>query len=237
MKQIIFTILTAFVVHIATAQKVINDPNVEVRNVPVFTRIEISNAFDVIITQGDKEGVAVSSNIEGDNKNIHTQVENGKLRISYKNESKKWYKNHNLKAYISVKNIEAIGGSGASKITIDGTLAAPSMEIKLSGATDMKGKLAISNLLDLQLSGASDVTFTGAAGSIKINASGASDVKAFELTAAECNVNASGACNIRISVEKEMSADLSGASNLQYRGNAMIRNVKTSGASNISKKS
>lgn len=237
MKQFICILIAACMSVAASAQKVINDPNAEARNVGSFNKIDISSAFEVIITQGNSEGVVVSSNIEGDNQNIQTSVENGKLRVGYRNQGKKWYRNQNLKAYISVKNLEYLGGSGASKITIDGTLASPNLEIDLSGATDLKGGLAVNNQLKLELSGASDVTLTGAAGAISIRASGASDVKAFELTAGECNIDASGACTVRISVEKEMSADLSGASNVQYKGNAMIRNIKTSGASNISRKS
>lgn len=237
MKYFFFTMLAACLAIASQAQKVINDPNAEVRPVGSFTKLDISSAFDVVITQSNQESLAVSSNIEGDNQNIITSVENGKLRIGYKNRDRKWYKNHNLKAYISVKNLESFEGSGASKITIEGSLAAQNLEIRLSGATDLKGALAVREKLSLDLSGASDVTLTGAAGSIDIDASGASDIKAFELMAGDCNIDASGACSIRISVEKEMSADLSGASTVQYKGNAMIRNIKTSGASNISRKS
>lgn len=237
MKQFLCAMLAVCLGVAAQAQKVINDPNVEARQVGSFTKIDISSAFDVVITQGNSEGVAVSSNIAADNENIYTKVENGKLKIGYRNNGKKWYKNHNLKAYISVKNIEAIEGSGASKIHIEGSLAAQNLAIQLSGATDLKGALAVNQNLDLHLSGASDVTLTGAVGSLKIDASGASDIKAFDLMAGNCSVDASGACSIRISVEKEMSADLSGASTVQYKGNAMIREIKTSGASNISRKS
>lgn len=237
MKHILLTVLTAFVVFSATAQKVINDPNVELRQVGSFTQLDVSSAFEVIITQANEESVAVSSNISDDNKNIVTQVKNGKLKISYDNGGRRWVKNQKLRAYISVKNLEAIYGSGASRITIEGSLAAQSLLLKLSGATDMRGKLEVKDVLKMDLSGASDVTLTGAVGMLDIDASGASDVKAFEMVASTCKIDASGACNIRISVEKEMSAQLSGASNVQYKGNAMINNIKTSGASNISRKS
>lgn len=237
MKQLLTTILAATLMFTASAQKVINDPNVEVRSVGSFTALDVSNAFEVIITQGNEETVAVSSNIEGDNKNIITETKNGRLKISYQQQGKRWYKNHRLKAYVSVKNIEGIKGSGATKFIIEGTLAATKLNIDLSGATDMKGKVTVNQELQLNLSGASDVTLTGAAGSIAIDASGASDVKAFDLTAGNCTIKASGACNIRISAEKEISAQLSGASNVQYQGSAMIRDIKTSGASNISRKS
>ena len=237
MKRFFTTILSAFLLFSASAQKVVNDPHVEPRTVAAFNSIEVSGAFEVWITQGNSEGLAVSSNAEGDNKNIVAEVKGGKLTIRYQSEGKKWFKNHKLRAYVAVKNLTAIRGSGATKFNIEGTLAALNLDIDLKGATDLKGKLTVNEKLKLELSGASDVTLTGAAGSLEIDASGASDVKAFELTAGSCNIDASGACNIRISAEKELSVELSGASNVQYQGAAMIRNIKTSGASNISKKS
>jgi hypothetical protein len=78
---------------------------------------------------------------------------------------------------------------------------------------------------------------TGSAHSVTINASGASDVKAYNFTTTTCNVDASGASGVRITVDKELSAKLSGASNVSYKGAAMIRDIKTSGASSISRKS
>jgi exosome complex RNA-binding protein Rrp42 (RNase PH superfamily) len=47
------------------AQKVINDPNAEVRSVSGFHAIQVSNSFQVYITQGNEEALAVSSNHEG----------------------------------------------------------------------------------------------------------------------------------------------------------------------------
>ncbi|MER3463239.1 MAG: DUF2807 domain-containing protein, partial [Chitinophagaceae bacterium] len=74
-------------------------------------------------------------------------------------------------------------------------------------------------------------------GEVSINAHGASDVKGYDFNTSTCKVDASGASSIKISVEKELEVSLSGASSVNYKGNAVIRNVKTSGASSVSKKS
>lgn len=229
-----------FAVLLATAgqaQKTVYDANAEPRTVTSFHAITISNAFDVIITQGSEESLAVSAATKEDLERIETKVENGVLKIRY-DENKKWWKgNKKLKAYIALKNLDALHVSGACEIKIDGSLRTPSLDLHLSGASDLSGELNVEGQLTANLSGASDMDVTGSARSVEIDASGASDVKAYNFTTNTCSVDASGASGVRITVDKELSAKLSGASNVSYKGAALIRDIKTSGASSISRKS
>ena len=220
-----------------SAQKVVNDPNAEVRNVSSFHAVYVSNSFDVIITQGSQESLAVSANDKEDIADIKTYVENGVLKILFDKKDKWWPKNRKLKAYIAVKNLDEIRGSGSSDFKIEGSLTAPALKLHFSGASDLDGKLLVSGRLDIHLSGASDVEISGSANEVNIDASGASDVKAFDFKTTNCLVDASGASSVHITVDKELSAKLSGASSVQYKGTAMIKDIKTSGASSISRKS
>lgn len=229
-------VLTAFSLA-ATAQKTVNDPNAEVRSVSSFHAINVSNSFDVIITQGSQESLAVSASDKEDVANIKTYVENGVLKILYDKKDKWWPKNRKLKAYIAVKNLDEIRGSGSSDFKIEGALTASDLKLHFSGASDLDGKLVVSGHLDIHLSGASDLEINGSAAQVSIDASGASDIKAFDFKTTNCVVDASGASSVHITVDKELSAKLSGASSVQYKGTAMIKDIKTSGASSISRKS
>ena len=62
-------------------------------------------------------------------------------------------------------------------------------------------------------------------------------IKGFDLAVDYCDAHASGASTINITVNKELSAHASGASDVHYKGNGLIREIKTSGASNVSKRS
>ncbi|MCU7550001.1 DUF2807 domain-containing protein [Chitinophagaceae bacterium LB-8] len=235
MKKFIAALFLYFIVFIAAAQKTINDPNAEVRNVASFHGIHLSDAFDVILTQGNEERVVVSANDKKFVPYITTEVVNGILRIDVKNEKGSWMKNRKLKAYISVKSLDELKAGGASDINIEGTLSVSKLKLSLSGASDLSGKLMVNGALDTDLSGASDLKIDGSAGEFNLDASGASNVKAYDFTVRTCNIKASGACNVRITVEKELSANLSGASNIYYKGAGMIKDIKTSGSSNISR--
>lgn len=231
MKKITVLMFGLLSVLLAAAQT-INDPNAEVREAKGFHGINVSHAFDVYLSQGD-EAVAVSSTDIDFRSRIKVEVKNGILFISLDNQGKNWSKgNKHLKAYVSYKKLDKINVSGACDVYINGSLKADELKVDLSGASDLKGKLDVKTL-DVDISGASDMTVTGTANQLKIDASGASNFKGQDLSVDYCNVDASGASDVKITVNKELSANVSGASDLRYKGEGLIRDIRTSGAGSV----
>ena len=91
--------------------------------------------------------------------------------------------------------------------------------------------------MSFDISGASDATISGNAAELNVEASGASDFKGFDMTVNYCNAEASGASSVNITVNKELSAKASGASSVRFKGEGLIRDIKTSGSSNVTRKS
>lgn len=212
----------------------INDPNAEVREAKNFHGISVSSAFDVYLSQGSDEGVAVSAANTKDREMITVEVKDGVLHIGL-DKGWKWNGgNKKLKAYISFKQIDKLIVSGACDVFISGVLKADALSINQSGASDVKGKLEVGKL-SVDLSGASDMTVTGTATQLSVEASGASDFKGFDLVTDICDARASGASDIRVTVNKELSAQASGASDVKYKGGGVIRDIKSSGSSSVSK--
>lgn len=235
MRKTILFLAAVFVIGTAGAQQ-INDPNVEVRKVSGYNAIRVSNAIDLYLTQSDEEVVAVSADRTQYRDHIKTVVEDGVLKISYSNTGDGFKMgNRKLKAYVSVKDIIKLQASGASDVVIAGSLKGERLSIELNGASDLKGDLEF-EVLDVKLNGASDATVTGRVVNFKIDANGASDLKGYELETDNCIAEASGASDIKITVNKELSAKASGASGVHYKGSGVIIDVKTSGASSISKR-
>jgi hypothetical protein len=46
-----------------------------------------------------------------------------------------------------------------------------------------------------------------------------------------------GASSVNITVNKELNANASGASSVRFKGEGLIRDIKTSGSSNVTRKS
>jgi len=218
------------------AQATIKDENAEVREAKNFTRVRLGSAFDVYLTQSNEESVAVSASDKKYMEDIRVEVKNGTLEVDYKPKNGRWNTgNRKLKAYISFKQLESINAGGACDVSIVGVWKAEAARIDLSGASDMKGKLEVKNLT-LQISGASDLKLSGTTSKLDIDASGASKFKGYDLTTDYCNAEASGASDIQIMVNKELSVHASGASDINYKGEGLIRDVKTSGASSVQRR-
>ena len=222
------------------AQKTINDPHAEPRNLSGFHAIRISNAFDVYISQGNEDAVAISASKPEYKARIITKVENGVLIIRF-DDDKNFWKGWNsdkqkLKAYISIKKIDRLSVSGACDVFFEEGISAEQLDVSLSGASDLKGKIDAKKL-SFDISGASDATISGNAAELSVDASGASDFKGFDLVTNFCTAEASGASSVNITVNKELNAQASGASSVRFKGEGLIRNIKTSGSSNVTRKS
>lgn len=220
-------------------QTVINDPNAVVRDVRGYHGISVSSAIDVYLSAGNQETVAVSAADIKWRDRIRTEVKDGILTIWLDNES--WMhrqeKNRKLRVYVSFTKLDKVSGAGATNIYVDGVIESSNLDISLVGASDFKGAIKV-GALKLNLSGASDARIVGSVdGVTTVNSSGASDLKGYDLVTDTCNAHATGASDIRITVNKELNVHATGASGIYYKGAAVIKELHSSGASSISKKS
>ncbi len=240
MKKLIL-ILPVLLLCMAAFSQQINDPNAEMREAKNFHAIKVSNAFDVYLTQGNEEAVAVSAYDEEAKKHIRVEVDGGVLIVSFDADKKfwkQWKGNKKLKAYISFINIDKLVVSGACDVNFLGPVKSENLAVHLSGASDLKSEsMVIENLLDIEMDGASDIELTGSAAQLKANLSGACEFKGYDLVTDYCDIKASGASGVKITVNKELSANVSGASDISYKGAGLIRDFKSTGASSIKKRS
>ena len=102
-----------------------------------------------------------------------------------------------------------------------------------SGACDVAVTGANSELTALEASGASNIKVTGATTSYELNASGASNVNARDLIAADIQLDVSGASSADVSATGTVIGSVSGASSLDVYGDPSSVLVDSSGASSV----
>jgi len=238
MKKVILSILLI----VATfgsifAQKIINDGNAEKRSVGSFHGVEVGGGIDLYISQGD-EAVAVSASEVKHRDRIRTEVKNGILKIwyDYKNGFHLETGTKKMKAYVSFKELDWLSGSGGSDVWVDGTIRVNKLGMEVSGGSDFHGKVEVKEL-KIEASGGSDVDISGTATTLKVGASGGSDFKGYGLSTDICDIEASGGSDVYITVNKEMTADASGGSDIRYKGAGLIREIKSSVSSDIKRAS
>jgi hypothetical protein len=237
MNKIIFSAAFLFISVFSFAQnsKVINDKNAEVRNAKGFHAIKVSHGIDLYLTQGD-EAVAVSASDIKTRNRIITEVENGVLKIYIENKGMHWDGDlRKMKAYVSIKTLDGLDASGGSDVFTESTIKGDKLSIGLSGGSDLKAKLEFHDL-SLDQSGGSDVDISGSVVNLKIDASGGSDFKGYDFVTDNCDIEASGGSDAQLTVNKELKANASGGSDIYYKGSGVIKEMKSSGSSSISKR-
>jgi hypothetical protein len=214
-------------------EKVIYDPNVIKRAIGSFQAITVSDGIDLYLSQGGEEVLAVSANEISHRDRIKTVVENGVLKI-YLEKGWNW-KFKKLRAYVSVKEISNLRASGGSDIVVKDSLRSDKLNIVLSGGSDFSGRVT-ANFLTVEQSGGSDMNIKGNVVNAKVGASGGSDFRGYELIAENAILQTSGGSDASITVIKEMAATASGGSDVNYKGNPVVKYRSASGGGSISKK-
>jgi hypothetical protein len=184
---------------------------VEKRNVPAFTSVDLSGAFEVEIT-AQKD---LSVELEGDDNIlplIKTEVKNGVLTVG---NSESISTKSKLRLKISVPTLDGISASGASDIVASGVK---------------------SDNFRIDTSGASNLQISGETKALEVEMSGAGEVDAKDFRAQKVNITSSGAAHADVYASEELTASVSGAGNVNYYGDPKVFNEDRSGAGTITKR-
>ena len=200
----------------------------QTRQVGDFTGIKAGDAFNIVISQSDVNGVKVDApdNMQGQ---IKTEVKDGILCISV-DENVKGDKD--VKILISVKGLSSLEISGSADVKTDKVLICDKLNIKSSGAGDVTLEVK-ANEIKTDISGAGDVHLKGSVAVLTADVSGAGDLKASNMEADKAKIKVSGAGDAKVNVKQTLDADVSGAGSIIYKGNPAERNVVISGAGSV----
>ena len=190
-----------------------------------FTRINVSSAFEVEITQSSSYSISIT----GDNDKIEVTKVGDRLNIRIKPNSGSL---RTPKAEITMPDITSLALSGASKGTIHGFSFTHEFSLSLSGASKLTGDLDAGDVT-FALSGASTVELQGLASDMAVTAGGDSHVKLSGFEVDNADVMFSGASDGTVKVDGRPDANLSGASKLTVDGNPTMGDINISGGSTI----
>jgi len=236
MKKIFAYILLAGLGYSLHAQKTINDPNAQKRNVSGYHGVAVSGDIELFLTQGNEESVAVSANEVKYRDKIITEVKNGILQIHLENKNGlhiDWGpSSRKLRAYVSVKDIDELSTSGSGKVHIEGTLKSPELDLSSSGSGNVNGDVAVTELA-ISTSGSANIDLSGKSEKTDIHVSGSGNIRGYELVNETCKISISGSGNVRTSVNKEVTAHISGSGNVSIKGNGVVKDFTSSGSGKI----
>ncbi len=202
------------------------------RNVSDFRNVEVGGAIDVYLKQDSSTSVKIETD---DNllEYIEVQTEGSTLRI-HTSRGVNLRASDKIKVYVSNRSFEDLEAGGACNFYSENQLTSnESIRVTLSGASE--GKLELdAPRVSVDISGASNISLRGKTRDFEAGASGASEIKSFDLLSENANVQLSGASGAEIYASVKIEGSVSGASNVRYKGNATT-SISSSGASGVNK--
>ena len=147
----------------------------QTRTVSSFNGIEVSGAFKIFLKQGTREEVVVETD-ENIQSLVRTEVFGSTLQIEIK---KPVSHLTTAKVSITVKDLRKIELSGAVDVFTEGSIQSPELRLESSGASDSRLDVQVKKL-EIICSGAGNMKLSGSAADVRMDLSGASDIKAFD---------------------------------------------------------
>ena len=230
MKKLIFSgmalLLTVSMAFNSSAQTV-------TRNVSGYTGVSCGGPFNVFIKIDGTESIKldVDANVVND---IKTEVENGVLKVEFKDHWKNHRNIQRANIYITAKTLRYLGNSGSGNTTVDGVMSAQNARVALSGSGNIKTAVK-SSTLDLSLSGSGSIDIKGSASTADIHIAGSGEVNGKDLKTQTVEASISGSGSVNIIADKTVSASIAGSGSVLYSGNATTGNTHYAGSGRVSK--
>ncbi|MBI3139560.1 MAG: DUF2807 domain-containing protein [Sphingobacteriales bacterium] len=205
----------------------------ESRTVDAFNGVRVSGAIDIYVRQDSVRSVRVEAD-----ENLQQYVEvgtDGNMLEIHPRSGVNLRPTRSIRVYVGGPDLSRFNASGACDIISENKITSPgNLKVSLSGACDTKLEINAPDV-EVSVSGAGSVTLKGETRNLRVDGSGSTDIKCFDLMAENVNVDISGAGNAEVFASVKLDVDVSGAADVRYKGNATV-NQRISGAGTVRKK-
>ena len=223
LKTSLASALLMFALVAGLSAKVVGSGNVvsETRSVSGFHGVELSSSGEVIVTQGDTEGVVIEAE---DNllPIIETKVtEGGVLHLGFKPNQEVHYTKR-LVFKVAVKTLDSLVLAGSGKIESK-ALTTDHFTIDLVGSGDLTVGQLETDALKVNLAGTGDVKLSGKATHQSVNLAGSGGYLAADLKTGAATVSLAGAGDCELAASETLDVDISGSGDVSYRGKPTVK--------------
>ncbi len=193
-----------------------------------FTGIKAGDELHIQLIQSDTTLLQINAP-ENIQPQIKTEIKDGILSLSTEGRMKN---NQDIMITITVKSLNSLQIFGAANIKSENKLSCDNIAITSEGIGDIDLNITATDI-KLNNSGASNIKLRGSAHLLDAVISGSGDLKATNLEANKIIVKVSGSGNAQINVSQSLNADVSGSGSIIYKGKPIDRTVNISGAGSV----
>ena len=192
-----------------------------------FDEVSISGVFDARINRGNHYSVELIGPSD-EKRKYRVSQEGNTLVIEYDDDSKVKFKNpitfEKMRMNITMPELKGVDLKGAGKTRLR-NFNSEDLQLEVTGAIEVTGELKARNI-SLDLSGACELNLSGNATTMDAKVQGASRLKAYDFTTRYAAVEVNGASSAKVYATQRLEISEGIASKVSYRGDPdeVIRN-------------
>ena len=216
------------------AQKVSGNGEVVKQDRPIesFSEIEIGGVLNVYLEQGDTESLTVEADenlldlIETENRG-NTLVVRLKKGVELKKAEQK-------DVYITLRTLDKLDIGGVVHVESTTPLEMEQLNLEISGVSQTDLELRCDQLTaNADMVGG--LTLRGEVREATIRNGGVGSLKAFDLLVDKLTITNSGVGSAEVQAQDEISITSSGVGSVRYKGDPVVKELKTSGIGKVKK--
>ena len=194
----------------------------ESRPVSDFSRLDVFNNVDVVITQDSVNSIVVEAGnhiISG----ITTEIYAGVLTI--RNENKcNWIRSYAkaIVVHVHERNLNAIHHRGSAVVSSSNTMNCPGLDLNVWSGGDIKLSVDVADIYSRQHSSVGDITLFGRSTHCYIYNNGNGFTYHKELEVQHADIEHRGTGDIYVQVGTTMNVSIHGSGNVYYSGNPQV---------------
>jgi Putative auto-transporter adhesin, head GIN domain len=193
----------------------------ETRTVDTFTKIAFRTNGTLYLKQGSPQKVEIEGTKEAISR-IQIEVSGGKLTIEHERSDRNWHNEGDIKVYVTVKDIDAIGVHGSGDLVAQTKLTGSSFDISVTGSGSMEAEIEATGKMDANLSGSGNLELKGKFGSFESDLTGSGDISVSATIAEDADFEISGSGKAKVSgTAKTVKASITGS------GRILAANLET----------
>jgi Putative auto-transporter adhesin, head GIN domain len=213
------------------------DTRTETRNVSGnFKGVSLHTSDDVVVKQGSTISVVVSGPAD-EVARTETVVENGRLEIRKRGESKmSWSKNKApVVVTVTMPVIENLSVSSSGDLRTEGKITGTDLALGLAGSGDMHVDADLTGACSTAVAGSGDVRLSGSCANHSVRLAGSGDIQAAKMMATNVVVKLSGSGDISVAAVAALDVSISGSGDVRYAGSPKNLVSRVTGSGSVAK--
>jgi hypothetical protein len=193
----------------------------EARQVSGFNSVSLAGSGDVIVTQGDQEGIKIEAE---DNviPYLKTEVHGSTLVISL--ESKNGVLVHPtrpMRYYVSMKEVSGLSVSGSGTITSN-AITTRSLDLAITGSGETELQNIKADSINTTISGSGKCNLKGETASQRLTITGSGSCSSDNLTSQDVRINVSGSGKAVVMASSTLDVTITGSGEVRYSGSPKL---------------